>query len=183
MNFKKRVNGSWVDTPSYIYKSNAKITLDDDLPYYAYGIVDPPRSYFLSFPDGRCFLIPCTPNGTYTLSIHGFASQTLIRLGFYDKSQPVNNEKIPLLVQAKDEYNPTLTLTNSLNLPYLLFQLENALYDAYGFDNVELRVDKGWEQIVPHEYNSDYTISTMQSLTVAQLQGHTISELQGGEWS
>lgn len=42
---------------------------------------------------------------------------------------------------------------------------------------------KGWHPLQSvHEYDSNYTIATMQTLTIAQLQTHTISELQGGEW-
>lgn len=42
----------------------------------------------------------------------------------------------------------------------------------------------GWHPVsVVHEYNSNYTIATMQALTIAQLQTHTISDLQGGGWS
>jgi hypothetical protein len=42
----------------------------------------------------------------------------------------------------------------------------------------------GWHPVQSvHEYNSNYTIATMQALTIAQLQTHTISDLQGGEWS
>lgn len=43
---------------------------------------------------------------------------------------------------------------------------------------------KGWHPVADvHERESNYTIATMQALTIAQLQTHTISELQGGEWS
>lgn len=43
---------------------------------------------------------------------------------------------------------------------------------------------KGWHPVADvHEYDSNYTIATMQALTIAQLQTHTISDLQGGEWS
>jgi hypothetical protein len=42
----------------------------------------------------------------------------------------------------------------------------------------------GWHPVTDvHEYDSNYTIATMQALTIAQLQTHTISDLQGGEWS
>jgi hypothetical protein len=41
---------------------------------------------------------------------------------------------------------------------------------------------EGWHTGTVHEYNSNYTIATMQALTIAQLQTHTISDLQGGEW-
>jgi hypothetical protein len=43
---------------------------------------------------------------------------------------------------------------------------------------------RGWHPVSGvHEYDSNYTIATMQALTIAQLQTHTISDLQGGEWS
>ena len=42
----------------------------------------------------------------------------------------------------------------------------------------------GWHPVsAVHEYDNNYTVATMQALTIAQLQTHTISELQGGEWS
>ena len=46
-----------------------------------------------------------------------------------------------------------------------------------------VRVNGTWVSASDIHVYSNYTIATMQALTIAQLQTHTISDLQGGEWS
>jgi hypothetical protein len=88
----------------------------------------------------------------------GIVNEPLMRIGDY--TDEVANVSIPVTVGENTISVDTTVQPSEVTVNY-----------------------KGWHPVQNvHKYDSNYTIATMQALTVAQLQTHAINDLQGGEW-
>jgi hypothetical protein len=78
-----------------------------------------------SSPNAICYILPAKPGASYTLTTHTSDNVVALRAGFYALSEPsVSDNVVHNGTQAQTNIaNPTITVTNTGNHPYLVFQL------------------------------------------------------------
>ena len=96
---------------------------------YAYEISD---GRLTAYEGGYCYVIKASPNVTYTLKVHTSDDVATLRAGFYSLPIPSQADRIVHDGTQAPNYtsNPTITITNSGNYPYLILQMSGA-YVSY----------------------------------------------------
>jgi hypothetical protein len=118
---------------------------------------------------------------------------TVEKLKAYFATQYANGTPVTIWYVLKNETTATVneplmkigTYTDTLTTSIPCTAGENTLDVQTTVQPSEVSAGfSGWHPVSGvHEFSGNYTIATMQALTIAQLQTHTISDLQGGEWS
>lgn len=111
----------------------------DNAVRYEYALGSGAR--IVSYNGAAMYIIPIANGATYTCKIYTpDVSILVVRLALYDKSSPSVGDVVYGLQEVLNQVEPTLTITNSYNKPYLIVQISGVYVDTYGIDDVMLNL-------------------------------------------